>query len=212
MTISDLSISFLSESVIFAHQNGFAVNCNLAYGIDWSNSSVCNELEQQLLILVDYYIANPDITPCSLLSYRIDYINANNSNVRKWCGAGTHMPTYSVDGEKYACQFFTPLSLGTEKAQLAKSLQFIQDIPIELLDEKCMKCPFVAICPSCCGSNFMDSGSLYKKDDNQCKLTKIVIKANAFFQYSRILHQQLQLTDEEEYRLLNGILIAQELI
>lgn len=210
MTISNLSLPLLAESVIFAHQKGFAVNCNLAYGIDWSDPSNCGELQRQLLALMDYYLANPNIAPCSLLSYRIDGVQKDTSRVRKWCGAGTHMPTYSVDGKKYACQFFTPLSLGEERAKLAKSLQFIQDIPLDLLDEKCRNCPVVAICPSCCGSNYMDSGSLYKKDDNQCELTKIVVLANSYFQYERLQRQQVSLTQEEEYRLLNGILIVQD--
>lgn len=210
MTVSALSLPYFAESVIFAHRAGFLVNCNLAYGIDWSEHANIDELKRQLSALINFYIDNPNIEPCSMLSYKIEMVQKDNSRVRKWCGAGTHMPTYSVDGKKYACQFFMPLSLGEEKAKAAKSLTFIQEIPIDLMDQKCRICPFVSICPSCCGSNYMDSGSLYKKDDNQCELTKIIIQANSYFQYLRLSNNQLRINDEEKYRLLNGILITQE--
>ena len=210
MTISALSLPYLAESVVFAHQKGFVVNCNLAYGIDWSEHANINELRKQLSTLINFYIENPNIEPCSMLSYNIGMVQKDNSKVRKWCGAGTHMPTYSVNGEKYACQFFLPLSLGEDKAKAAKHLTFIQDIPLLLLDQKCQVCPFVSICPSCCGSNYMDSGNLYKKDDNQCKLTKIIIQANSFFQYLRLSNDLLGISEDEKYRLLNGILITQE--
>ena len=63
MTISRETLPTMAEGVIYAHKRGFEVSCNLAYGIDWSDPDNVAILDRELHKLIDFYIANPQITP-----------------------------------------------------------------------------------------------------------------------------------------------------
>ena len=212
MTISKETLPMLFEGVKFCHEKGFLVNCNLAYGIDWSDDENCTTLERELKKLIDYYIKNPQIKPCSILDSDIKVVayDASSVTTRKWCGAGTHMHTYDVDGGVYPCQFFTPLSAGIEKSKESKKLTFYEEIPDNLLDAKCVNCVVKPICPTCYGSNYISTGNLYKKDDAMCKLTKIIMLARSYFRAVQIEKKQLHLTESEEIVLMMSIVKIQE--
>lgn len=212
MTISKETIGNLYEGVKFCHDQGFNVNCNLAYGIDWADETNIAILERELNKLIVYYLHHPDIKPCSMLEMDIKMagIPQAKTTVRKWCGAGTHMHTYDIDGNMYPCQFFMPLSAGNEKAEAAKKLRFQEEVPDSLLDEKCRNCVIKTICPSCYGANFINSGSLYHKDDNMCKLTKIIMLARSLFKAEQLNQGQLKLHENEEQALIRSIINIQE--
>lgn len=212
MTISKETLPSLFEGVKFCHEKGFLVNCNLAYGIDWSDECNCVVLERELKKLIDYYIENPQIKPCSILDsdIKVAAYDTNTVTTRKWCGAGTHMHTYDVDGEVYPCQFFTPLSAGIEKSKASKDLTFYEEIPDKLLDTKCVDCVVKTICPTCYGSNYISTGSLYRKDDNMCKLTKITMLARTYFRAMQLEKNQLHLSESEETALIMSIVKIQE--
>ena len=210
MTVSDLSLPHLADSVIFAHKSGFEVSCNLAYGIDWSNKEMKEILSRELNKLIEFYLDNPEIDPCSMLSLGIERLSETNIKITKWCGAGTHMRTYDVTGERYPCQFFMPLSIGEERAEEAKNLSFVQEIPLERLDKNCRECPFVAACPNCCGYNYFSTNSLYKRDKHQCKLTQLMFAATANLKYKQYEMGILKPEGDQLYYLLNGIAITQE--
>ena len=67
MTISKETLPMLAEGVIFCHELGFEIACNLAYGIDWSEKENEKILEEQLMLLIEYYLANPTLKQCALL-------------------------------------------------------------------------------------------------------------------------------------------------
>lgn len=212
MTISKESLPFLSDGVKFCHKLGFLINCNLAYGIDWSNEENASILEKELKKLIDFYIENPEIKPCSILDSDIKMVayDSNNIKTRKWCGTGTHMHTYDVDGEVYPCQFFTPLSAGKELSEKSKCLKFCEEIPDDFLDEKCRDCIVKMICPTCYGSNYISTGDLYHKDDSMCKLTKITMLARSYFRALQLEKGQIKLPTNEEQALVRSILKIQE--
>ena len=208
MTISNDRLPFLFEDVVFCHSKGFRISNNLAYGIDWTNKKNETELKNNLLMLINYYLEHPYIEPCSLLNSGIDTLGYNNSNTvnKKWCGTGFNMRAYDIDGNKYPCQFFLPLSIGKEKAAKAKSIKFLKEIPNDLLDQKCRDCLIKELCPSCYGSNYAATGNIYIKDDGMCKLTKIIIKARAYFKFEQWKRGQLKDLDEiSEQALLRSI-------
>ena len=214
MTISNLTLNDLAEGVIFLHNLGFKVDCNLAFGINWSAESNKQALERGLMKLIDFYLENPQIEPCMMLRYNIRNVLSINdefpSKLRKWCGAGDAMHTYHTDGHPYHCQFFMPLSIGKEKAKKSEKIKFHAEIPIEFLDKKCQKCPYIYVCPSCYGSNFASFNNIYIKDDNLCELTKIIVSANSYFQAHRWKLGQLDLDENEVKLLLRGIKIVQD--
>ena len=211
MTVSNETLPYLAEGVIDLHKKGFYVSCNLAYGINWSNPKnrdiLCRELEK----LIEFYINNPNIEPCSMLEMGISNIGNHSEEAYRYCGAGISMVAYDVDGERYPCQFFMPLSVGKEKAALAKSITFPEYVIAEKdLDNKCRKCVLKSACPNCYGSNYASTGSIYKRDDSLCVLTKIMMKARSYFRAKQWERGQLDLSDAEIQTLLRAIITIQE--
>lgn len=212
MTISPETLPDLCAGVTFIHGKGFRINCNLAFGIDWSDARNAYLLERELLKLIDYYLKNPDIEPCSLLGINFDQLGyrRDDDTVRKWCGTGTHMHTYDVDGKCYPCQFFMPISAGKERAKELGSIAFDEKIPVSKLDEKCRNCVIADACPTCYGSNYVSTGNIYSKDDNYCALTKLTLRARSYFRAKQWELGRLDMSDERKHALLRAILLIQD--
>lgn len=210
MTISRETLPHLAEGCIFLHEKGFKVTCNLAYGLDWSDADSQRILSEQLMKLIDYYVEHPTIPPCSMLDRRIDGFIEKRSEFHKWCGAGTNMRVYSVSGDYYPCQFFMPLSIGDEKAKRSYNIDFENDD--DLRDRMCDGCILIPICPTCYGSNYARTGSVSKKDENECKMNKLTILANSYFRYrllSRYTDEELGITIQDRKRLTDAIVAIQ---
>lgn len=214
MTISKDTLPHLAEGVIDIHRKGFLVSCNLAYEIDWSAPENVDILNRELSKLIEFYLENPSIEPCSMLGMGISNVGADEGYATRYCGAGKYMRAYDVDGEAYPCQFFMPLSLGAERAAQAKSIEFPDDcLPQEQLDEKCRNCVIRSVCPNCFGANYASTGSIYKRDENMCRLTKIIIKARSYFRARQWELGQLKETGDELQTLLRSIVkIQNELV
>ena len=60
MTISLETLPMLSQGIIYAHEKGFRVSANLAYGLDWKKIAL-NDYERELYILVQYYSEHPNL-------------------------------------------------------------------------------------------------------------------------------------------------------
>jgi radical SAM protein with 4Fe4S-binding SPASM domain len=182
MTISNETLPFLSDGVIFIHSLGFTIDNNFAYKIDWSDSRNINILNIELRKLIEFYLKHPEIQPCSLLDMKIEY---QIKEQKKWCGTGTHMVVYDVDGVNYPCSTFLPMSIGTEKANLSRNIDF--SITENLLDPKCKGCVIQSGCPTCYGSNYAESGNIAIKSNQLCQLTKIRALAVSYLRAKRIL-------------------------
>ena len=125
MTVSKETLPDLAEGVIFCHDAGFDVSCNLAYGIDWDSKENQDIFASQLAKLVDYYLENPQIKPCAILDInRIKSLASQEDRSYRLCGAGYAMRAYDCDGTCYPCQFFLPICVGDEKAKASLSLDF----------------------------------------------------------------------------------------
>ena len=211
MTVSKETLPNLAEGVIELHQKGFLVSCNLAYGIDWSAPENIEVLNRELHKLIDFYLENQNIEPCSMLGMEIYNVGSYADKIVRYCGAGKYMQSYDVDGRSYPCQFFMPLSIGEEKAAAANSIQFPDEfLPDDLLDEKCRSCIIRSICPNCFGSNYASTGSIYKRDDNLCRLTKVIMKARSYFRAKQWELGQLHESEDDMQALLRAIIKIQE--
>lgn len=211
MTVSPDTLSMLAEGVIFLQERGFEVSCNPAYGVDWSDKKNTQLLERELNKLTDYYIDNPELTPCSMLDMGIDTVAFGTDKIFRFCGCGIDMVSYDVDGKPYPCHLFMPLSAGMEKAAKASEIIFYdEEIPTELIEDKCKNCIIKSVCPTCYGSNYILFDDIYKHDDSYCILTKIIIKARSYFKGKQWELGQLKLSYEDEQMLLKSILIIQE--
>ena len=211
MTVSTQTLPYLSDGVIDLHNKGFEVNCNLAFGIDWSDEANISILERELNKLIEYYVEHPDIEPCSMLSLDISILALGKVKPRRTCGSGNEMVSYDIDGIDYPCQFFMPLSIGAEKAKLARTLDFPADtIPVEEMNPECRTCLIEPVCPNCLGSNFLSSGSIYLRSMDMCRLNKIIIKARSVLYAERILRDQYKGSKEDISNVLQAIINIQE--
>jgi radical SAM protein with 4Fe4S-binding SPASM domain len=211
MTISQETLPDLAEGVMDIHRKGFLVSCNLAHGIDWSNSQNTEILNRELHKLIDFYLKNPNIEPCSMLEMGISNVGQYEENAVRYCGTGKYMRAYDVDGRAYPCQFFMPLSIGEEKAAAVKDISIPDEyLPDDEIDEKCRNCVVRSACPNCFGSNYASTGSIYKRDDNMCRLTKIILKARSYFRAKQWELGQLHETPDELQMLLRAIIKIQE--
>ena len=207
MTVSRETLPHLAEGVIELHQKGFAVSCNLAYEIDWSDPENLSVLTRELEALISFYLAHPEVEPCSMLNMGIYNVGLEQDEAFRYCGAGYSMRSYDVDGRVYPCQFFMPLSVGEDKAQKANEIVFpSEEIPKELLDDKCRSCIVRAACPNCFGANYAATGSIYQRDDNMCRLTKIIMKARSYFRAKQWEFGQLHETEDDLQTLLRAII------
>lgn len=207
MTISEETLNSLAEGVIYLHQSGFIVNCNLAYGIKWSEHKFLKALHDQLLLLIDYYIKNPEIQPCSMLDAHIEVVNVPPTNTsKKWCGTGKYMVAYDINKNPHPCQFFMPVTMDVN-SEIAVDIP--DDIPLELLPEMCRICPCVNICPTCYGSNYNETGNPYQKSADYCSMMKITFLANSYFKWLQLSTNSSKFTQEERIVYLRSIEVIQ---
>ena len=181
MTVSEKSLPMFFESVKFLTELGFKIACNLAYMVDWLKDENRTILEEQLDLLIDYYIKNPDYSRCTMLDYDISVLShplVNSTVVKKFCGCGTDMSVYGIDGECYPCQLFSPIA-SQENAIKSENFHITRDIPKELYPKECNECYYERICSFCLGSNYLSTGDMFKPDFVRCELNKIIFKANA---------------------------------
>ncbi len=200
MTISLETLPNLAEGVIFCHNLGFEVSCNLAYGIDWESEDNQLVFQQQLSKLIDFYLENPSVKPCSLLDInRIKSLADSSSTHIRYCGAGYAMRAYDCDGTFYPCQFFLPICVGDEKAKNALTLDFSTfNLRTEQVEEKCRNCFISNACPTCYGNNYATTGDIYRRDMRLCKMNFIQFRAIAYFAAKRFELGQFEAENSAE--------------
>lgn len=213
MTVSPDSLPWLFQGVKFLHEIGFQISNNLAYGIDWSDETNLAILNAQLSLLIEYYLKNPNVKPCSLLDESIAPLAYYSPNTQckfeKHCGAGINMVTYDVNGIPYPCQLFMPLSVGN-RAKRMGDIYFPEYVPIRSLNDDCQDCIVNSLCSFCYGSNYKERNNIYSHDKNLCRYNKLLIKARAFFKAKQYILGQLSVDKNEEQAILRNIKIIQE--
>lgn len=172
MTISKESIYTLFEDIIYVQKLGFRVaGTNFAEGIDWSNKEYVSILCKQLEKLTEFYLANPEMEVAPILNIPIQNCEYE-AKARKWCGTGGNMALYDIDGRKYPCQFFAPMTIPNEKFASIKGIDFNDEN--HFIDKDCFNsCYFYNICSNCYGANFLVHGKLNERDKSKCGLMKV---------------------------------------
>lgn len=210
MTVTETTLPKLAHGIISLHEGGFEVSANLGYGIPWTDNAP-EILSGQLQLLMEYYLANPEIKPATIMNLAIMDMTPGSRQPKRFCGVGPYMKSYDVDGQAYPCHAFAPLCLGKELAEEAKKLDFSCPLTLDKLDEKCRECPVVGVCPTCYGINFGAYKNVYHINDDHCRMMKVQFLANAKFKYEQYVRGRLQLTPEEELKLLRNISAVQQL-
>ena len=184
MTVSPSTLENLSSGVIFLHNLGFKMTCNLAYGVDWSEDNY-TVLSRELYFLVNFYLENPSIEPCPIVTMPIENI-IHNANAQKWCGTGTNMSCIDKNGKKYPCHAFMPSTAGNS----INVDDIFNDIKnADLLDNKCKTCSISSCCPTCYGLNYIENGNLASRGIHHCIFSKIRAKATVYMLSKMILNK-----------------------
>ena len=101
----------------------------------------------------------------------------------KFCGSGTNMVTYDVDGKQYGCHMFTPLVLGNKAFTINEFNGWSDEA--SLTDESCNSCIFGRWCPTCIGFNQLTRGNMRLRDKRWCCMVAVnaIVACNYQLEY-----------------------------
>lgn len=205
MTISCDSINDLAKGIIYLHEKGIPVSANCGYGMPWNEKTLL-VFQKELKKLAEYYLQHREITPISIFDYKFQALE-NESTHRKFCGTGTAMATYDVDGTLYPCHLFTPIVLGKK---VAADMQKKYDFNSESVhfDTRCTGCCLENVCPTCYGFNYKMTGSISKRDPIMCELFKIQFDVAAWYHTELMKRKKAkgETISKEEIRNARGII------
>lgn len=208
MTIYNDTLNNLSNDIIHLHNLGFAeVVATFAYGIDWELNDLNLYLKQELQILCEFYLANPQIKECSIFNLHLPNILAKDKKVSKWCGTGTSMVSYGIDGTKYPCQTFQQNTTLIKKAITLGEIEF--NSIADFSDTECTNCLIEPICPNCYGMNYVKEGNILKRDKQLCEIVKIRTLAISYLKAKQIQNNIEKMKPNEVYQTIQAINIIQ---
>ena len=179
MTISKETLPTLAHGVLELQQAGGTLDAAVAQGVDWTAEDA-NTYKEQLAILTDAYLQNETLKPINLLSTGLFGIAEDQQHQRKYCGTGTSMKTYDVDGRAYPCHMFSPIVCGTEKALEIEKSGIVENCPIT--DQSCAGCNLLMWCPTCYGINYHFRGDMASRDHRLCSMIRTQAIAACEFQ------------------------------
>ena len=176
MTISADTAPDTDRNVIALHELGIPFSANVAYeDTSWPEETIL-QYEYALFRLADYYIAHPQIKPCSLLSLLEDVLEDPLTVVQKrFCGAGESMCFFDMEGTAYPCHMLSPLVMPKEQALDGMYSTSIADFE----DPRCRACPVKHTCYTCLGTNYLYRGDVRMRDPLHCRLYQAEIRATA---------------------------------
>lgn len=207
MTVSPYTLSNLAENIIFLQDLGFLVNCSLGYGYAWS-PQMRRVFSEELAKYFNTAFENDyNREKCSLLSFPYKEIYHSENVFYRNCDAGHDSHTYNTDGKKYPCHMFLPNGFSDEDMKAVDKISFPgKVVPLDKIDNACIKCPIHSVCQSCYANNFRKSRNIFKQDEDICKANKILFRQKAEY-YARCWHAgKLELDPSDEYMLLTCLM------
>ena len=185
MTITPSTIPFFASNIKYLHSVGIRnILCHFSLFTDWSKCNMKADFYNQLLDLIDYYIENPHIKPCSFFTYNI----ARTLDKREYCSSCNigEMKAFDFQTKKYyPCYMCFPSVAGDKKSAELEKIDFSKCADTE--KECCIKCPFINLCFTCYADNYIARGSVSNRDMNLCPYYKLVFCALFKYEYLRIL-------------------------
>ncbi len=208
-TISKESIHTFGDDIIDLHKKhpDYHLSVALAQGVDWTEEDA-KTYARQLKKLSDYYL-NPrrknTLQFINLLTRDLSaFVQRDTAEPqRKYCGSGSGMITYDVDGHTYGCHMFTPIIMGEARARLLRDCATqCADMPLE--DPACATCLLKNYCPTCLGFNYQFRGDPRIRDKRQCQMYLAEVRESCTFQLRYFIAHAPQ-RDEEASRLRGAI-------
>ena len=201
MTISQNSIKNLAEGIIHLTELGVKINANVAYeNEEWKVENI-DEYASQLAKLIDYYSENPALNRVSILNLNVrNLFKSQNIKQHKYCGAGEAFDVTDVDGKQYPCHMLSPLVLIRSRLKRLNELDIYEQK--NFADQRCSKCSFKNICPTCAGMNYNITGNTQLRDKTHCRIFILDVMSNVKLQTkllnTKILAKQELSREEKE--------------
>lgn len=204
MTVNRSTISNLSKDIIHLHNLGFPeVVATFAYGINWEINEIKNILELELRKLCNFYLENPEIKECSIFDMNLPDILHKERKIKKWCGTGTTMVSYGIDGTKYPCHTFQPNTTSETKAIKFGEIDF--NLIKDFSDPECSNCILEPTCPNCYGMNFVNGGDILTRNKQLCEIVKIRAIAISYLKAHKIEKNLEQFKPNEMFQTIEAI-------
>jgi len=204
MTINSNAIGNLFNDIVHLHDLGFAnVEAAFACGVDWEDELVRNQLKGELDKLCTYYLEHPAVSECSLFEMRLPNILNNEIAIEKWCGTGTSITSYGVDGTRYPCHTFQSNTSTRFKPLVLNEIE-LEKIA-DFSDSECSQCVIEAVCPNCYGINYVSSGDILKRDKRLCEVVKIRAIAVSYLRARQIERNPTMFSPSETYQTILAI-------
>lgn len=202
MTISKETLPTLAHGVLELQRAGGTLDAAVAQGVDWTADDA-NTYKEQLAILTDAYLQDETLKPINLLSTGLFGIAEDQQHQRKYCGTGTSMKTYDVDGRAYPCHMFSSIVCGTEKALEIENSGIVENCPIT--DQSCAGCNLLMWCPTCYGINYHFRGDMASRDHRLCSMIRTEAIAACEFQLAYYRKHIDKLTEADMAQLKGAI-------
>lgn len=183
VTISPKTLPLLAEGIRSLHQAGFAsITADLAMGmnVEWGKSHLAL-LNQQLHLLMDYYLQEPSLHPFSLLDIDVERILLPSENIRKRCGCGEDLVCVDCDGTSYACHLFSPVAISETEARWIKENTDFHNHKA-FVPNGCERCLLYPACTVCSGMNYICNKDIQKQLPFTCQSFKMIFMACCEFQ------------------------------
>lgn len=206
LTISEYSIPHLAECVKHIHSLGFQKvrGMNLAEGnFKWDEEKDIRELIKQLKELVEFYLEN-DQYYNQMFDKQLQLCETKERIKVKWCGTGVSCLFFDVDGTRYPCSFFTPMTFSEKELDEILKIDFTNE---ELFaNEKCFNdCYIYPVCPTCAGANYQTNKDFGVKNPIHCRTQKLISLFAADLQAKKIIRNPKIYDDSKTYYLINAI-------
>lgn len=179
MTISSDTVGEIFEGIKKIEGMGLTLSANVVYEPVWGDKLTKRnhliKFAEQLDLLIQHYIENPELEIPSILSLPISLIDAPHNPEHRWCGSGLTMRCYDTDGRPLPCHRFSFFS--TNKIYEGK-----QSIGQRIIT-KCDDCKFIDACPTCPGYNWQVNGHPESRTSFHCEFIKLQLLAIAKLKY-----------------------------
>ncbi len=205
MTIGPDTVPMIADGIAELHAMGFdRVDANVPYENIWGDrlESSLTAFAGQLDKLVDFYLQHPNFEPSRLINLPLEKLNGagTGDEFPRWCGSGSPMICYDVEGRPLPCHRFVAVSTG-------RTYDGLLSFPVKTWKEvksnnpsPCAECLFVAACPSCMALNWMENGDVDRRTHWHCGFILLQIKASAKFKILRLSREINAAPETEEGR------------
>lgn len=202
MTVSKETLPHLAKGTLTLQRAGGKLDAALAQGIDWTDEDAAI-FRRQLGLLAEAYLSDEALRPINLLARPLFGVATPDPTQGKFCGAGTSMITYDIDGKTYPCHMFSTIVLGSERAlELEKSGI---EADCHIADRFCDNCNLRNWCPTCYGFNYRFRGNISIRDHRWCTMIRTKAIASCEFQIAYYRKHIDKLTQEDMAQLKGAL-------